>query len=153
MSLSSVIDAPSLPASPLDLDHTDVNDPDQAFPLTHGQLCFWMVHFLMGETANNLSRLLLKGPVDPGLMEKVLNGILQRHDSLRSRFGEIMPLQQTRAFEPLDMAYEDHSALTLSEQQDRIANDVRTFMAPFDLTRPPLLRVKLYRLNEREHLL
>nr|WP_228530640.1 MULTISPECIES: non-ribosomal peptide synthetase [Myxococcaceae] len=98
----------------------------------------------------------LKGALDAGLLERCLNELVQRHDTLRTTFS-IVGGQRVQLVHPaytLKLAQEDLSALP-GEERERVL-DARMAEATrelFDLSALPLFRATLYRLAEDEHVL
>lgn len=124
------------------------------FPLGYAQLCFWFVHMALGETANNLSRLVIDGEVDVRTMEKAMNHMLQRHDSLRASISSWNPVQRVLPFRPFDLNYTDASALDEKELSALVGGIAHKMVdTPFELERPPLLRARLVRTGAASHLM
>ncbi|MDC8758076.1 condensation domain-containing protein [Janthinobacterium fluminis] len=124
------------------------------FPLGYAQLCFWFVYVALGDTANSLSRLMIDGAIDVRTMEKALNHMLQRHESLRASISDWNPLQRVLPFQPFDLAYLDGSALDEAELGALVgAVSHKMVDTPFDLARPPLLRAQLVRTGAASHVM
>jgi amino acid adenylation domain-containing protein len=96
----------------------------------------------------------LRSKVDARKVQQAINAVMARHESLRSIFmfenGEL--IQQTlptqNAIVPFEHIYvEDQSEAQLMEL---ISSDLK---APFQLDESPALRMRLYTLNETEHVL
>jgi amino acid adenylation domain-containing protein len=91
----------------------------------------------------------LEGHLDRKKLEDTFNSLIQRHESLRTSFkveaGDIV--QQVHAEIEFKIEY--------SEVKDNVDPDaiINSFIIPFDLSRPPLLRVKLLKAEETKHLL
>ncbi|MFE4698086.1 amino acid adenylation domain-containing protein [Streptomyces sp. NPDC056738] len=77
----------------------------------------------------------------------VLDGLTREHDALRTGFraGPEGPEQFVRDAVPLDIRLTDARGTDPQELRDLVRTDSRT---PFDLSRPPLWRVHLYRTGE-----
>lgn len=125
-----------------------------AFPLGYAQLCFWFVQVALGDTVNNLSRLMIEGDIDVRTMEKALNHMLQRHESLRASISSWNPVQRVLPFTPFDLSFTDASDLD-EAQLGALVGAVSHTMAdtPFDLERPPLLRARLVRIGAASHVM
>lgn len=126
----------------------------QEFPLGYAQLCFWVVYEAMGETANNLSRLMIEGEIQVGLMEKALNLMLQRHDSLRASIAKSQPVQKIMPHQAYDLAFFDGSAgsdADFSAMVGKISHQMVD--KAFDLGQAPLLRAHLFRRSKAQHVL
>ncbi|MDC2956601.1 amino acid adenylation domain-containing protein [Streptomyces gilvifuscus] len=88
---------------------------------------------------------------DPELglkIRDILDDLTREHEALRVglRGGPDGPLQFTPQTVPLDIRHTDVRGLAPDALRDRVRTDSRE---PFDLSRPPLWRVHLYRTAER----
>ena len=98
----------------------------------------------------------ITGPLDLGALERSLNEMVCRHESLRTTFVAIggTPHQVIAPELPLSIESVDLTGLPLrgrqAEAQRRALEESRR---PFDLARGPLARVALLRLGEAEHVL
>ena len=96
----------------------------------------------------------LSGSLDLSALNQSLNEIIKRHEALRTSFA-MLDGQPVQVIEPvLELAIEvrDLSAMSATEREveaQRLATAEAAL--PFDLTTGPLLRVKLLRLAEDEH--
>lgn len=129
------------------------NQEQNRFPLSHTQLCFWFVYFIMNETANNLSRLLFRTPVRSEVVEAALRSIITEHDIFQVTFGQLRPVQSTQSAMSFTLKSRDLQSLEETEQHHLVAEDVKGMMAPFDLSKAPLFRFRYYQLSETESLL
>ncbi len=132
--------------------------PEQAWPLSSAQERLWFLDRLEpGSPAYNIGQAVrITGPLDMAALAGSLLETVRRHDSLRTSFlvTDRGPVQMVgpRAFVPMpcidlrslpaDRAVAMASALAREEAR-----------SPFDLERGPLLRLKLLRLGNEEHLL
>ncbi len=104
-------------------------------------------------TYNVPARLRLRGPLDLPALRAALAGVLARHEALRTRFVlgplgtpvQVIDEPGEPALPVIDLAGHDPAA----EQQ--LAADAAT--EPFDLASGPLLRCRLLRLAQDEHVL
>lgn len=131
---------------------------EERLPLSYAQQRLWFVDRLEGgSTEYNLAEALrLQGPLDRQSLEKSIQAIMQRHESLRTHFSMAadQPEQVISRDLRIDIPLID---LTSFEQQQR-TESIREAMraeanTPFDLERGPLLRLKLLKLAEQEHIL
>lgn len=117
---------------------------------------FWLVDQLTpGTSAYNFSwPMRLEGRLDAAALSKAVAEIVRRHEALRTRFaatdGQPMQIVERAASARLEL-------VDLAEEPDpetaaRRLIEERT-AAAFDLSRGPLLRAILMRLDEREHIL
>ncbi|MGA4851482.1 non-ribosomal peptide synthetase [Streptomyces sp. G5(2025)] len=83
-----------------------------------------------------------------GEVTAILDDLMREYDALRVGFrpGEDGPQQWVQDTVPLDLRHVDARDLSAQALRDLIRTDSR---APFDLARPPLWRVHLYRTAER----
>ena len=129
---------------------------DGAHELSFAQERFWFLEQLEpGNPAHHIaSRARLVGALDAGALEAALRGVVERHESLRTRFaleGD-RPVQRVEPAPPLSLAPVDLTGLAgpaLEEERRRRLDAVA--LTPFDLARGPLLRVQLLRLGPEHH--
>jgi hypothetical protein len=127
-----------------------------ALPLSFAQQQLWFVSQLEPESViyNIAVAVRLKGRLDIPVLERTFSEITRRHEVLRTTFvaerGE--PRVVVSAPAPVSVPVEDLSAVT-EEGRDAEAQRLAREEArrPFDLTRGPLLRVRLLRLGSDEH--
>ena len=130
----------------------------EPFPLSFPQQRLWFLERLRpGTGAYNLpAPVRLHGPLDADALERTLNALRERHESLRTTFAERdgVPVQVIHPFTPAALPVDDLSELQADEREAaarRMANlDAH---AGFDLERGPPFRARLVRLAADEHLL
>ena len=127
-------------------------------PLSFAQETFWFMDHLEREKMNlcRPSALRLKGSLHLRALEKSLNGIIDRHEILRTTFPvkDGLPLQVVHPPEPLALTAEDLETPSPEDREREAVNMVsREARKPFDLSRGPLFRVKLFRMGEDDHIL
>ncbi|MBH3339923.1 non-ribosomal peptide synthase/polyketide synthase [Pseudomonas mendocina] len=127
-------------------------DRGQPLPLSYAQERQWFLWQLQPDSAayNIPLALRLRGSLDVPALERSFNALIERHESLRTRFVQ----QDRQALQIIDT----HAALTLRVEpladESLIADAVQTeAQEPFDLQQGPLLRVKLLQLAADDHLL
>ncbi|NTX17867.1 non-ribosomal peptide synthetase, partial [Myxococcus sp. CA056] len=128
--------------------------------LSFAQQRLWFLdQYRPGSPLYNIpAALRLKGALDVQALERAFTELVRRHQSLRTVFQsrEGKPVQVISRGEPLRMRLplQDLAPLPESEKE---AEALRLVWAearrPFDLTRGPLLRTGLVRLDVHEHLL
>jgi amino acid adenylation domain-containing protein/thioester reductase-like protein len=84
---------------------------------------------------------LLEGDVDMGRMEEIFAGLIKRHESLRTSF-------EMKGEEPVQKIHDDVEFKI--EYYDQELPTVSNFIRPFDLSRPPLLRVGIVKIEEKK---
>jgi len=129
-----------------------------ALPASSGQKRFWILDQIKpGDPSLNVAvRFGLTGYLDADAMERALNEIVRRHETLRASFamidGEVVQLVAPSLSVALPVV--DLRSIPVSQRQieaDRLASEEA--QEPFDLSTAPLLRAQLLRLDEDEHTL
>jgi hypothetical protein len=99
----------------------------------------------------------LDGPLDPAALRAAAQQLLDRHPALRAGFahdGLTEPVQAVPERLDLPWAEADLSALAADPEAQQAESErlaERERVLPFDLTRPPLLRMLLLRLGGQRH--
>ncbi len=98
----------------------------------------------------------LEGPLDPALLARCLDRLVERHESLRMAFTAVdgLPVQRIAPALSVSLPLVDLSGLPAArrqEEQERCAEAEAG--TPFVLARLPLLRARLLRLGGEEHVL
>jgi len=127
-------------------------------PVSYGQERLWLLDRLEpGTPAYNLARAIrIRGFLDADAIRDSLQALVARHESLRTTFAEVdgQPMQIIKGAGPFELPIADLSRLSeparSSGAQRLIGEGARR---PFDLTRGPLFRAALLRLQRDEHLL
>ena len=92
----------------------------------------------------------LNGPLDQAALGRALAQLVQRHETLRTRFVSVDGEFHQEILDQVPVALE----LTEVAEESRLAGLVEAeLQAPFDLLGEQLLRVRLFRLGEHEHVL
>ncbi|ATQ77348.1 non-ribosomal peptide synthetase [Massilia violaceinigra] len=133
--------------------------PGGSWPLSFAQQRLWFIA-QMGQEASVAyhipGALALDGHLDEDALNAALDRIVQRHEALRTRFALVDGRAQ-QCIEPhgrFAVVRHDISADDPHARQAAIAHWSRHEAAePFDLGRAPLIRARLLRLGEREHIL
>ncbi|HEU4833563.1 MAG TPA: condensation domain-containing protein, partial [Pyrinomonadaceae bacterium] len=129
---------------------------DEELPLSFAQQRLWFIDQLEPGSAfyNVPSAVRLKGDLNRRALELTLTEIVRRHEVLRTRFGTVSgrAVQVIEEAEPLTLAVIELSDLEIEEREAQVREwAAQEAATPFDLSRGPLLRVKLLRLGEQEH--
>ena len=131
---------------------------DRPLPLSFGQERLWQVEQLHASSAvHNLRGVFrLSGPLDYKALKASLQAIVDRHETMRSRFPAVEG-QPSLVIEPqltLDLPLVDLTGLSAEAQEDSVRSiAVTEVQTPFDLDRAPLIRYKLLKLTETDHVL
>jgi amino acid adenylation domain-containing protein/non-ribosomal peptide synthase protein (TIGR01720 family) len=102
----------------------------------------------------------LEGEIHAHKLESIFNTLIQRHESLRTSFHTI-------AGEPVQRIQEENSKFQITnskgggtpiriripDHKSQITNIIEDFVQPFDLSKAPLLRVGLIRLEQDQYIL
>ena len=94
--------------------------------------------------------------LDVGALERTLQEIVNRHEVLRTRFESVngTPKQIVEAVMPVGLEIVDLKDLSKQEREVRMQQKLREEASlAFDLKRGPLMRVRLLRLDDQEHVL
>ncbi|HEX3095097.1 MAG TPA: amino acid adenylation domain-containing protein [Candidatus Angelobacter sp.] len=126
--------------------------------LSYSQRRLWSIDQLQGSSAeyNMPEALRLRGRLDVDALRRTVQSIVDRHESLRTHFGEEQgePVQIIAPSLTVEIRMEDLSLLSEVEQQRQVMAFLNNeWREPFDLARGPLLRVKLLKLAEEDHVL
>ncbi len=144
---------------------SDVNAPalrrvsrNGALPLSFAQQRLWLADQLEpGDNSYNVpAALRLSGTLDAQVLGRTLSEVVRRHESLRTTFPERdgQPVQVVHPASEMALEVEDLGAFAEAEREAearRLADEESQL--PFDLAAGPLLRVRLLRLAEDEHVL
>ncbi|WP_244327648.1 non-ribosomal peptide synthetase [Roseibium sp. RKSG952] len=106
-----------------------------------------------GVAYNEVHAFSLKGELDRGALERAVNRLVARHESLRTRFEEVdgTPFQVISPLETsgFRFGFEDVSEIAC----DALEEKVRVLrQSPFDLEQGPLFRAHLLSLGSSEHI-
>ncbi|MEH7354706.1 amino acid adenylation domain-containing protein, partial [Neobacillus drentensis] len=131
----------------------EVVEEKELYEVSSAQKRMFALHqFSKQETNYNLPFvLLLEGGLERNKVEEALRKLVQRHEAFRTSFeleaGEIMQrIHQTVEYK---VEYEEIN----TDSEEIIKCEVEKFVKPFDLSKAPLLRVKLIRLAAEKHML
>ncbi|HEY9401291.1 MAG TPA: amino acid adenylation domain-containing protein, partial [Pyrinomonadaceae bacterium] len=127
-------------------------------PLSFAQQRLWFADQLEpGNPAYNiLGAVRFKGQLDSNALERSLNEIVKRHETLRTTFTVVegQPAQVVAESLRIPMPLVDLSALEGTKREAKVLElGAAESRRPFDLATGPLLRVTLLRLAEAEHVL
>ena len=127
---------------------------DGQLPLSFAQARLWFLYQLEGATGtyNMTGGLSLSGSLQVEALKQSLGAIIQRHESLRTSFQPVdgVPVQVIDPNPIWELAM-----VNLAGKEAAAAEKLayRESQTPFDLTKSPLLRVTLLRLQPEKHIL
>lgn len=129
-------------------------------PLSFAQQRLWFLHQITPPDAHDLYNgplnFRLQGALDVNILERILREIITRHEPLRTSF-------QSENGQPVQVI-EDRAEFSLpitdlrgfpQDERELEASRLATLDAkrPFDLSKAPLMRAELLRLDEQDHIL
>ncbi|MFP5271127.1 amino acid adenylation domain-containing protein [Coleofasciculus sp.] len=131
---------------------------EKKIPLSFAQQRLWFIDQFETESAvyNIPYALHLTGNLNRNALEQSLQTLIQRHETLRTRFQLVneAPVQIIDPHIHFTLSIIDLDNQQIDPQsaqvQQRIQQEAKT---PFNLTQAPLFRVKLLRLNPQSHIL
>ncbi|MEG3972253.1 amino acid adenylation domain-containing protein [Microcoleus sp. T2B6] len=123
-------------------------------PLSFPQQRLWFLYQLDNRNPfyNESCQFRIVGVLNVAALEQSINEIIRRHEALRTIFTMVdeLPVQQIILSLNINLPVRDLQGLKEAEIQQIITQKVRQ---PFDLSKPPLLRFSLLRLESEYHLL
>jgi fengycin family lipopeptide synthetase D len=125
------------------------------YPLSHAQRRLWFLAKLEGHNSlyNLPAALHMKGKVNAHVLEDVFKAIVQRHESLRTYFVEIDGEPFQKIADTIDLKIEIANYTGPAWDKNRLKElAVEYFNYEFDLSRVPLLKIKLICLSEDNYL-
>lgn len=130
----------------------------ERLPLSYAQQRLWFLDRLGGGSReyNIPAAFWLRGALDREALEKAINTIVERHEILRTHFEEVEgeAVQVIAAEVRLALGVEDLSGLEEERQKEEVRLRLgQQWQEEFNLECGPLLRVKLLKLGEEEHIL
>jgi len=131
---------------------------DAPLPLSFAQQRLWILDRLdPGNPAYNLpAAVRLKGALDSRVLEQSINEVIRRHEALRTSFGDFegQPIQVIAPALILSLPIIHIQEMPLMQREaeaQRLAREES--QRTFKLTEGPLLRMRLLRMDEKEHVL
>ncbi len=130
----------------------------QYIPASFAQQRLWFLDQLAGGSSfyNIPAALRLKGELNVNILQKSINTLIERHEALRTHFAEREgePVQVIDPPFTIDLQPTDLTSLPDNDKQDKAYQLASAeALQPFDLNTGPLLRVRLIRLHNDEHVI
>ena len=128
-------------------------DQSELFKVSPAQKRMFALNQLAKEKTNYniLTVMILAGKVEKNKVEETFKMLVNRHESLRTSFelvdGEIM--QRIHKSAEFNIEYEEIN----TSSEETIKKAAEKFIKPFDLSKAPLLRVKLIKLEAEKYIL
>jgi amino acid adenylation domain-containing protein len=126
--------------------------------LSFSQQRLWFLEQMEGPSPlySMTSALRIEGDLDLDLFERALNKLVERHESLRTRFVLVdeLPAQEVLERAELRVGRIDYAALDASVAENLVQRVIATEAAtPFDLGQAPLMRATAIRTGAQSHVL
>ena len=127
-------------------------------PLSFAQQRLWFLDEFQPGRAEHLtpSALRLHGPLDTGALNTALTRLVARHESLRTTFGSVdgRGVQHIHPPRQIQVPLLDLSALPGAQRDAEVGKLLAAECTePFDLRQGPLMRARLMRIAEDDHVL
>ncbi|MCP5053681.1 MAG: hypothetical protein GY940_41330, partial [bacterium] len=120
------------------------------YPLSSAQGRLYLLYRMdMDSTGYNMPSIsILEGEIHKDQLENAFLKLLHRHESLRTSFQMVAeePVQRVHDKVEFEITYYDSVSKTGEETR------IKAFILPFDLSRPPLLRVGLIKEEDTRHI-
>jgi len=125
-------------------------------PLSFAQERLWFINQLDPDNTayNMVGAITIYGKLEVNHIEKALNLIIRRHESLRTVFSKGSGITQQIILENLDLKL-GIIDITHDKEKNKKAKELCELEAntPFNLIKGPLIRAKIIKLNNDEHIL
>ncbi|MBW7473808.1 non-ribosomal peptide synthase/polyketide synthase [Paenibacillus oenotherae] len=127
-------------------------EPQDYYELSSAQKRLFILNGMEGTgTSYNMpDAMLMEGRIDSARVESAFRELISRHESLRTSFlmvnGE--PVQRVHAEVDFALSYTE----LLHASQEELEAAAASFVKPFDLSKAPLMRVGLVKLEDERHL-
>ncbi len=125
-------------------------------PLSFAQQRLWFIDQLEAGSPfyNSPAAVRLSGPLDLTALGRTFTEVVRRHEVLRTHFRVVEgePVQAIAEAGALDVPLTDLGQMDEQQREAEVARLAEEeAQRPFDLSRGPLMRVRVLRLGEREH--
>lgn len=125
-------------------------------PLSFAQERFWFLDQLEGGSHyNDHLALRIKGGLDKEALERSLDAMVARHETLRTTFVSVEgnPMQHIEKHRPIELTYFDLTVLTAERREsEALRHAASKLKRPFALDQAPAFRLALWRLAPDDHL-
>jgi amino acid adenylation domain-containing protein len=128
----------------------------ESYPVSFAQQRLWVLHQLdpASPAYNMPESIRLGGPLDLHALEESLNEIIRRHEVLRTTFRttDDGPVQVVAPHQKVSLTHVDLTELPSAEKEAEARRMAEIeALSPFDLAKGPVLRAKVIRLAEDDH--
>ena len=127
-------------------------------PLSFNQRDMWFQRQIHTEAGlNNLGALVsFTGPLDVNRFRQAFNAVVNRHDTLRTVFGERDGVPYQKVLPSMEVEFKVLDLSAHSEEEQAVLVKQRHYELigePYDFAAGPLFRIELLRLQEEKHVL
>jgi acyl carrier protein len=130
------------------------------YPVSSAQKRMFILHHLKGhDTSDNTPyAVMVEGKLDKEHLEQVVKQLIQRHEPLRTFFYLLdeTPVQGVQPEVDFEIEYSRVEVKVepggIGDLPPGVGNIIKRFIRPFDLGKPPLLRVGLVQLSPQKYL-
>jgi amino acid adenylation domain-containing protein len=147
-------------AEPLPMHYPPLHPAERTdlIPTTGTQESVWFIHQIQPDNLayNSPAALRLTGPLNIAALERSINVLIKRHESLRTTFAahDGKPIQVIHLELHITLGTTDLSHIAADSRETEADKLVTTIVQqPFDLTQAPLIRCHLLRLTAEDHIL
>lgn len=131
--------------------------PNGPLPLSFAQQRIWFLNRLVPDSPfyNLPAALRIKSQLAEPVLRKALNETVRRHEVLRASFGEADGKPVVTIVPSVEVPFRLHDLRHLdpvAREQEALRLASEDAQGPFDLTKPPLLRVSLLLLGENDYI-
>ena len=132
----------------------EILDRQQPLPVSRSQNRQWLFWKLNPQSLayNTPMAVRMHGNLDRAAVQAAVDALVARHESLRTVFVEAdgLPWQRILPAATVPIGFEDLSSQDHAAQMRKLEAEA---FVPFDLERGPLLRARLFKVQDQEHLL
>jgi amino acid adenylation domain-containing protein len=127
-----------------------VVEKKEYYPVSASQKRMYIVSRMDGGgiSYNMTGAVIIEGEPDKKRLEKVFRTLVARHEAYRTSFEIVAgePVQKIHEAVDFEISYQKMG-------DDKLEEKIREFIQPFDLSKAPLLRVKLIELSQQKHIM
>lgn len=125
------------------------------YPVSPAQMRMYILWQLEGEsiTYNMPKAAIIDNPIEKSQIEAWFKALIARHETLRTSFEMVNDEPVQRIHEMVDFVIDYQEFPQPDPSAEQIWEIIGGFLKPFDLSKAPLIRVKLVRFKPEKHLL
>ncbi|MGZ4164197.1 MAG: non-ribosomal peptide synthetase, partial [Tumebacillaceae bacterium] len=133
---------------------------DGPMPLSNAQQRLWVIEqFESGNYTYNIPvSVRMKGSVDLVILERCINEVIKRHETMRTSFAtvneepvQVIAPEVSLTLEVIDLQAQFAALAEREAAANRMAREIA--QVPFDLTQAPLMRAKMLQLDASDYVL